>query len=72
MTTNGREYSYEEQVMRIREVGESLIKNAESLAGCEKYLTSVDILIRINKDGVPAITVTREFTPEKTVERLGK
>lgn len=56
-------------VLDVRNVGESLIKNAESIVGDEKYLTDLFITITFSKSGdaLPTITINREFLPEKIV-----
>lgn len=64
---------HEELVRQIREAGESLIKNAESIAGNEKYLDVLNIKVYLNpKVCNPSITIEREFTPEQYVERVTK
>lgn len=63
--------SKEERIRRIREVGESLIKNAESIVGDEMYPTSLYISAEITSDDHPvSISVTKEFVPEKFMERM--
>lgn len=61
----------EKIVRQIRAVGESLIKNAESIVGTETYLTGIDISVYLEA-GIdtepPEINVTKRFVPEKTVE----
>lgn len=59
-------------VQLIRDCGESLIKNAESIVGSEKY-RNAEIDIHIHIDGfnncAPNIKIERSFMPEKCVER---
>lgn len=55
----------------IREIGESLIKNAESIVGSEKYLKNIYISVNLNDQEEPSIEVTKEFLPEKFIERTG-
>lgn len=53
----------------IRQVGETLIKNAESIAGSELYRRSITINIEINlAEELPVVNVTRSFYPERSVE----
>lgn len=54
----------------IRAAGESLIKNADSIAGDEKYIIGVDIDFSIDCgfNEAPEISVTKRFYPEKLVE----
>lgn len=62
--------THEEMIRQVREAGESLIKNAESIVGSEEYLQSIDITVYINPtDRVPTINVNKEFLPERYIER---
>lgn len=64
----------EEFVRQIREAGESLIKNAESIVGSETYLSGLKINIECftGETIEPLeITVTKSFYPEKYIERIG-
>ena len=68
-----RKHPHEEMVRQIREVGESLIKNAESIAGYEKYCKSVYISVTVDPlEAAPDISINREFTPERFMERVDK
>lgn len=59
-----------ELARRIREIGESLIKNAESIVGNEEYLASIYISADITTtDSHPVVRVEKEFYPEKYIER---
>lgn len=61
----------EEWVRQVREAGESLIKNAESIVGSERYLTGLDVSVDINPDDeVPEIRVSRRFFPDAYIERI--
>lgn len=56
-------------VRQVRAIGESLIKNAESIVGSEKYLKSVSISTTIGPlDELASICIDREFYPEKIFE----
>lgn len=56
-------------VRQVRAIGESLIKNAESIVGSERYLKSVSISATIGPlDELASICINREFYPEKTFE----
>ena len=54
---------------RIREIGETLIKNADSIAGTEKWITSLDIYIKVydESDTIvgPEISIDKKLLPEK-------
>lgn len=61
----------EKLVRQIRAVGESLIKNAESIAGTETYLTGINISVYLEAGidaELPEINATKWFVPEKIVE----
>ena len=61
---------HQEMIRQVREIGESLIKNAESIVGDEEYLCSLHISFEVNpRDEAPMITIERSFYPEKFVER---
>lgn len=65
--------THEEMIRQVREAGESLIKNAESIVGSEEFLVrSMTVTINVDtSDGVPTIEVKREFLPEMYVKRIG-
>lgn len=66
MTENEVRAAY---VRQIRYAGESLIKNAESIVGSEKYLSTLRIAIVIDPDDcIPEIDIHRSFYPEKFIE----
>jgi hypothetical protein len=61
----------EEIIQCVKDCGQSLIDNAEKIVGDYKYSTDLSIYCRVDKeDKAPYIEVTREFIPEKFIERL--
>ena len=60
----------QEMIDNLKHAAESLITNAESIIGTEKYLGPINISIDLNWREVPAITVSKEFAPEGFVESL--
>ena len=63
-----KEIDREEYVRQIRAIGESLIKNAESIVGNEKYLKSIYISVNIDPyEDAPMIDVSKSFVPERLV-----
>ena len=63
-----KETDREEYVRQIRAIGESLIKNAESIVGNEKYLKSIYISVNIDpQEDAPMIDVSKSFVPEQLV-----
>lgn len=71
MTTKNRSFDKEFLIKRVKDAGESLIKNAESIVGDEKYLCDLQIIIDLGiiNDEIPNIEVCRQFYPEKTIEK---
>lgn len=63
------EQKKQELVRCIQDIGESLIKNAESIVGSEKYLKNIYISVNLNDQEEPSVEVTKEFLPEKFIER---
>lgn len=59
----------ENGIRQIKEIGESLILNAESIIGTEKYICNVCIRVEINPGTVPKIEISRTFFPEKELEK---
>lgn len=61
----------ENMIQQIREAGESLIKNAKSLVGTEKYISDIRISFSVDPHpmGLPYIDVTKTYYPEKPFER---
>lgn len=64
--------SKEDLIRNIRYVGESLIKNAESIVGTEEFLN--DLVIRahipIYDDEIPSVKIEKIFIPEQHVKSL--
>ena len=64
---------HEELIRQVREVGESLVKNAKGYVGDDKFLTGLEIHIELGVgDYFPEITLTRRSAPERTIERLNE
>ena len=61
-------------VNAIRAAGESLIKNADSIAGDEKYITGLDIYfsVDLSEDRMPEIEITKRFYPERLIDGFAK
>lgn len=62
----------EEGIRQIKEIGESLILNAESIVGTEKHLCSICIRAEINPGDIPKIDISRTFFPEGYLEKNNK
>ena len=61
-------------VNAIRAAGESLIKNADSIAGDEAYITGLDIYfsVDLSEDRMPEIEITKRFYPERLIDGFRK
>ena len=61
----------EELVKRVREAAMSIIDNAESIVGFEKYRQKIDITIDVDGiDRVPVVTVRKDIIPERYLDRI--
>lgn len=65
-------YTREELLEQIKQCGQSIIDNAESILGNERYFTGVTISFDIfrNANLIPDIEIKRQFTPELQIENL--
>ena len=61
----------EQLIEKVKNCGQSIIDNAESIVGDVKYQTDIDIMINIPMSGeLPEITSTSRWIPEKEAESL--
>lgn len=67
-----KENPRENGIRQIKEIGESLILNAESIVGTEKYLCSICIRAEISPGTIPEIDISRTFLPEGYLEKNNK
>ena len=65
------ERNKQELARRIKEIGESLIKNADSIVGNEQYIKSVYISAEVSTSKDPVIEIDKEFWPEMFIDRTG-
>ena len=58
----------EQLAKRIRAIGESIIENADSIAGEEKFISELNINAKLVLDGVTLdeISVNKKFYPESS------
>lgn len=71
MADEGRRYkTYDELVKELKDAGQSIIDNAESILGNERYFCDVGVnfVVKRLKDETPFIHIVREFIPEKQIE----
>ena len=60
----------EKIIQNIKDIGQSLIDNAEEMVGNHKFLTDVTVTCYVSeKDHAPYINVSTDFLPEKFIER---
>lgn len=64
----------EDLVEEVKKCGQSIIDNADSIIGNEKYFlkTIVQFVVQRNADGLATIQTSREFIPEAMIDELGK
>lgn len=61
----------EQLIQNIKDIGQSLIDHAETIAGDYKYSTEISITCYPeSSDNCPYITVATDFVPERFVERI--
>ena len=58
------------RLQQIKDVGQSIIDNAESILGTEKYRSGFVIRAEFEPHKPPIITIERKFLPEKLVDSL--
>lgn len=63
-------YTREELKEQIKQCGQSIIDNADSILGDERYFLDLLVSFRISRsrDEIPLINVSRKFTPEQQIE----
>lgn len=72
MAENKKMYTRQELLDQICECGQSIIDNAESILGDERYFNYLEVsfqLFRSNSQ-YPTIQIARNFTPELQIENL--
>lgn len=64
--------SREELIEDIINAGKSIINNADSILGNEKYFLNckVTFIIDRNINNIPTISVQREFVPEDNIDKI--
>lgn len=59
----------EELVQNVKDCGQALIDNAESIVGNEEFMTSLSVWCDINSGDFPEINVDRHFIPDGFINR---
>lgn len=64
----------EDLVQEVKNCGESIIKNADSIVGDERYFLKaiVQFVVQRNADGLATVQISREFIPENVIEQISK
>ena len=72
MSQEKRLYSRNELIKQIKNCGQSIIDNAESILGNERYFESITVIFDINRDRnwMPDIQIQRRFIPESEIENI--
>lgn len=70
MGTKRNTYTRKELIEQIEQCGQSIIDNAESILGDERYFShlQVDFQIFRSTNQIPCIEITRAFIPEQQIE----
>ena len=67
------ESTRDELIRRVRDIGESIIKNAESIVGTEKYKYEIHIFADVGEySDFPCISVEKKFLPERYIDKNGE
>lgn len=61
-------FSHEERLKQIKQAGQSIIDNAESILGTESYRNDLIITVKLLCHQVPEIIVKRTFIPEGVID----
>ena len=60
-------YSNEDRLKQIKDAGQAIIDNAESIMGNEQFRTGLTIHVEFPLHDIPTITVERSFIPDRVV-----
>ena len=63
-------FSRAERIQQIKECGQSIIDNAETIAGDFEYPIGTKIIIDIHTNEVPTIKAERSFYAEGMIKRI--
>lgn len=62
----------EEFIQQIRDCGQSIIDNAEKIYNSFEFPTNgIEIMVDVQKDSDPMITIVKKFLPESFIKRMG-
>lgn len=63
-------YKREERIQQIKDCGQSIIDNAESIYGNYDFPQGLKIIVSLEMNEVPKITTVKSFIPENYIGRL--
>ena len=67
--TDHRSNYHERLIEDLKAAGQSIVDNAESIIGTERYLHQVRVTITLNPSEATMINVDRDFYPEGMIDR---
>ena len=60
----------EERIQQIRDCGQSIMDKAETIYGDYEFSRDLEIVVTMEINQIPEITVKRKFIPEAMFDRL--
>ena len=64
-------FTREQIIQNIKDCGQSLIDNAENMAGDYKFFRDITITCYVNEsDGTPYVSIDTSFIPENFIKRI--
>lgn len=63
-------YPKEKRIQQLKDCGQSIIDNADSIYGNYGFPQGLKVTIDMPINGAPTITLERNFAPEGLIERL--
>lgn len=70
MPENGGNMKREERIQQIKDIGQTIIDKAESIYGDYECPTNLNIVINMEVNAFPTITVNREFISKIMLDNL--
>ena len=71
MAVESKENRWEEIIQRIKDCGQYLIDNAETILGEEKYLRELYVTCNFfDRSEPPYITINKDVIPDSFIERI--
>ena len=71
MAVESKENSREELIQRIKDCGQYIINNAETILGDERYITELYLTCNFfDRSEPPYITINKDVIPDSFIERI--